>query len=115
MKNPISPKVWTSVIVTLVLGSLVAALGAVTPGMLSALGAWAPVLFAAITALGVGLSSYVVTDQVRDTGVSALAIHRSIAAAAPDQGPVLNISVPDTGAVASGVVPGADEDDENVV
>ena len=83
MTNPISPKVFAGAIVTLVLGTLVAALGAVTPGMLAALGPWAPVAFAAITALGAGVSSYVVSDNVRAAGVESLAIHRSIAAAAP--------------------------------
>lgn len=84
--NPksISQKVWVQVVVTLVLGSLIAALGAVTPGMLAALGPWAPVVFAALTALGAGLSGYMVTDPVRDAGAAALL--KNTAPAAPIEG-----------------------------
>lgn len=103
MKN-VSPKVWTSAVVTIVLGALVAALGEVTPGLLGFLGPWAPVAFAGVTALGVGISGYVVTDPVRQAGEASLAVHASVAAAAPKNLPApapqplpvpsLNIIVP---------------------
>ncbi|WP_269938999.1 hypothetical protein [Arthrobacter sp. HY1533] len=95
--NPkaISQKVWVQVVVTLVLGSLIAALGAVTPGMLAALGPWAPVVFAALTALGAGLSGYMVTDPVRDLGAAAL--RKSVDTAATPAPPIV-IGQPVTGA-----------------
>jgi CHASE2 domain-containing sensor protein len=84
LKN-VSPKVTAGAVTALILGALVAGLGAVTPGLLAFLGPWAPVAFAAITALGVGLQGYAVTDPIRDAGTHALAVHTSIAAAAPEQ------------------------------
>lgn len=112
MKN-VSPKVWTSAVVTIVLGALVAALGEVTPGLLGFLGPWAPVAFAGITALGVGISGYVVTDPVRQAGEASLAVHASVAAAAPKNlpepaplpVPSLNIVVPAPADVPEPVAP----------
>lgn len=78
--NPknVSPKVWAQAVVTVVLGTLVAALGAVTPGMLGFLGPWAPVALAGVTAAGGLLSGYVVNDPVRDVGSQALKFQQSI-------------------------------------
>lgn len=112
--NPkaVSQKVWVQAVVTVVLGSLIAALAAVTPGMLGFLGPWTPVAVAGLTALGAGLSGYMVTDPIREAGSASLAIHKSIAAAAPKDlpaatlpAPVLNLVIPEPVAVTPAPVP----------
>jgi hypothetical protein len=96
--NPktVSPKVWSGAVVAVVLGSLVSGLGAVTPGMLSFLGPWAPVAFAAVTAAGVLVSGYVVSDPVRAVGASALKFQQSITnpPAAPSTAHVVDAAPP---------------------
>lgn len=90
MLKTISPKVFAAAVGAVLLGGLVAALGSVTLPMLSFLGSFAPVALTFLTVVGTGLgalvSGYWITDPIRQAGESALAVHDSIAAAAPLQG-----------------------------
>jgi hypothetical protein len=75
--NPVSPKVKsstiTSIITGLVLTAIVAGIGAATPDLFSFLGAWQGVAYTAIVAVGVALSGYLTKDPDRIAGQEAKA------------------------------------------
>lgn len=69
----ISPKVFWSGVVGLVLTFVGTFLAAVTPDMLSGLGAFAVPMAVALTAVAQVITAYLKTDQLRDIGVQATA------------------------------------------
>ena len=69
----ISPKVFWSVVVGLVLTFAGTFLAAVTPEMLSSFGAFAVPMAMALTAVAQGITSYLKKDELREIGVEATA------------------------------------------
>lgn len=69
----ISPKVFWSGVVGLVLTFVGTFLAAVTPDMLSGLGVFAVPMAMALTAVAQVITAYLKTDQLRDIGVQATA------------------------------------------